>query len=279
MNEQFVTYKPKNSIVAKHISYYYFHESSEENLERSFVYYPHFKNTITIHKDALAIRTETSGKYTFKKDNLEVYYSSNLNLRKKVVLQGKFNKIGIVFNPLGLNHFLDCNLSKISPELEFDFNYFGNEFITEIDKIYNTISYEEKVALLDAFLASKHHVNLDERIQIAVNSIIESKGIITSQEIADLLNVNRKTVLRLFKNHLNCSVEDYKKLVRFRLAFNYYQTLKDKPKLSDIAYDSHFCDQASFTNHFKSIIGKTPKTLFKSIEKLGEEDTYWTFKK
>ncbi|OSY87218.1 hypothetical protein WH52_12200 [Tenacibaculum holothuriorum] len=279
MEEQFLTYKPKNEIVAKHISYYYFHQSFNENFERSFVYYPNFKNTITIHKDSVASRTKTSGVYTFKKDNLEVYYSSNLNLRKEVVLKGKFNKIGIVFTPLGLNYFLECALSKISSQVEFDFNYFGNEFVTEIYKVYQAAKFEDKVTLLDAFFESKYNPNLDERIQLAVKEIISSKGLTTSLEIADILKVSRKTVLRLFKTHLNCSVEDYKKLVRFRVALNHSQESKDELKLSDIAYDTHFCDQASLTNHFKSIIGKTPKSLFKNIEKLGEEDTYWTLKK
>ncbi len=279
MKEQFLTYKPKNEIIAKHISYYYFHQSLEQDFESNFTYYPNFKNTITIHKDSVAKRTPNSGSYIFKKGNLEMYYSSNLNVRKRVSLKGRFNKIGIVFNPLGLNYFLDCNLSKISPKIEFDFNYFGDVFLKEISKVYQTTCFEDKIKILDDFFVSKYNTNLDNRIQVAVDSIIESNGLITLDEISKKLSVNRKTVLRLFKTHLNCSAEDYKKLVRFRTVLNFYQTSKNKPKLSDIAYDLHFCDQANLTNHFKSLIGKSPKKIFDSIQKLGNEDTYWTLKK
>lgn len=201
-----------------------------------------------------------------------------MNKRQSVQLNGKHQKIGIVFNPLGLNHFLDCELSKISNNLSFDFNYFGKDFENRLEEVYKTSNFEEKVALLDTFFAEKHNPKIDERIVLAVEKIIETKGTISSKELTDLLLISRKTLLRMFKNHLNCSVEDYKKLVRFRVTLNHYQSLENKPKLSDIAYDNFFYDQANFINHFKSLVGTSPKLLFNSIEKLGDEDTYWTLK-
>lgn len=242
------------------------------------MYYPHFKNTITVHQNAIAERTPNFSKYTPKENNTVIYYNSNLNLRKSVQLNGRQNKIGIVFAPLGLNHFLDCDLSKVSNELEFNFDYFGEEFKNQLADVYATSNFEEKVVLLDTFFIEKHNADIDNRIVLAVENIISSKGRITTKEIAESLSISRKTLLRLFKTHLNCSVVDYKKLVRFRVALNHYQSLEDKPKLSDIAYDNFFYDQANFINHFKSLIGKSPKSLFNSIEKLGDEDTYWTLK-
>lgn len=278
MKEQFTTYRPKNKLVAKHISYYYYHQIFDSDFRRDFVYYPNFKNAITVHKDAVVERKPNFSQYFSKKGNSVIYYSINLNLRQAVQLNGKQDKIGIVFNPLGLNYFINCELSKISDKLEFNFDYFGEEFKNQLVKVYATSNFEKKVALLDAFFVKKYNPNIDNRIVLAVEQVINSKGTITTQEVADSLSISRKTLLRLFKTHLNCSIEDYKKLVRFRVTLNHYQSLEDKPKLSDIAYDNFFYDQANFINHFKSLIGKSPKSLFNSIEKLGDEDTYWTLK-
>ena len=180
LKEQFVTYKPKNEVIAKYISYYYFHQSFDDNFKRSFVYYPHFKNTITISKDAVAERTKTSSTYRSKKGNLEIYYNSNINLKKSRHLIGQLNKIGIVFTPLGINHFLNCELSKISSKPEFDFFHFGEDFENQLFQVYDTNDFNRKIELLDAFFTSKYNADLDTRIIDAVERIIQSKGGITS---------------------------------------------------------------------------------------------------
>ncbi len=276
MKELFQTYKPLNQQLPNYISYYYFHQSLDKNLEREFVYYPHYKNTITIYKDAKAERTNIKSKYSYQKGNTEIYYSSNTKDEKVRCLQGSFDKIGIVFQPLGLNHFLDVDLTSISDKCEFDFLYFGEEFDKVIEQVYSIECFNKKVSLLDDFFIKRLQNKLDFRIVKAVDYIINSKGIISTQQISDSLSISRKTLLRLFYKHLNCSVKEYKNLVRFRVALNHYQAQQIKPKLSDIAYDNLFYDQANFINHFKKMVGKPPKTFFNSIEKVGKEDTYWT---
>lgn len=277
MRDEFLTFIPNNELVKKYISYYYFHQSFNDDFSKRYTYYPHYKNGLTVYKNAkVTLQEGSSYVEALPNKNFEIIYSMNFYRKIKVHLIGKINKIGIAFNPLGLNHFIDYKLSKISRDNIFRFGYYGKDFEVILTRVYAANNFEQKVSLLDAFFESKFNPDFDKRIVNATDVIINAYGLINSKEVAENISISTKTLLRLFNTHLNCSIEDYKKLVRFRNALNYYQSLENKPRLSDVAYDTLFYDQANFTNHFKSLVGLSPKVLFDSIEKLGNEDIYWT---
>jgi YesN/AraC family two-component response regulator len=71
-------------------------------------------------------------------------------------------------------------------------------------------------------------------------------------------------------------VKEYLDIVRFRKALNMYQTIEKKPLLTSIALENGYYDQSEFIKHFKKVTGYNPKKLFKNIQHLGNEDTFWT---
>ncbi|MBC8882682.1 AraC family transcriptional regulator [Flavobacterium piscinae] len=110
-----------------------------------------------------------------------------------------------------------------------------------------------------------------------MGEIIISNGGIKVDELSKKINVNRKTLLRQFQKHVLMSVEEYRKMVMFRQAFNYFQENKNQSNLTEIALFSMYYDQAHFIKHFKAITNETPSTLLNKISKIGNEDTYWYF--
>ena len=108
--------------------------------------------------------------------------------------------------------------------------------------------------------------------------ILNSNGSIRVEELSEELGANRKTLLRLFKKHLCCSVEEYKKLVMFRNALNYAQKAGENTTLTDVALYSLYYDQAHYIKHFKSVTGQSPKALLSKLTDLGShEEVYWNF--
>src|SRR5690606_37971493 len=192
-------------------------------------------------------------------------------------IKGVFDKIGIVFNPLGINFFIDKPLSEILTS-DFDFfPHFGEEFREVLTRVFDEKDLQNKVTLLDTFF-EKRFVEFDEPIlKKSIKEIISTNGAIKVAELSEEVNTNRKTLLRLFKKHTNMSVEEYRKMVMFRQAFNYFHQSKEKTNLTDVALFSMYYDQAHFIKHFKSITKETPTTLLSKISHLGEEDTYWYF--
>ncbi len=277
-NDTFVTIKPLSEKISRYISYYYFHASDDENYNKSFVFYPNYKHALTVYKDSKVTLTESESKVSpSEKTTIKSLYAINKSKNIKVTIKGVFDKIGIVFNPLGINFFIDKPLSEIfTTELGF-FPYFGGEFTKLLAQVFDEKELQNKATLLDAFF-EKRFVEFDEPIlKKSIKEIISTNGAIKVSELSEKSNIHRKTLLRLFKKHTNMSVEEYRKMVMFRQALNYFHQNKETTNLTDVALFSMYYDQAHFIKHFKSITKETPTTLLSKISHLGEEDTYWYF--
>lgn len=277
-NDTFITAKPISQKISRYISYYYFHASDDENYNKSFVFYPNYKHALTMYKDSEVTLTDSESIVSpSDKINIKPLYTINKEKNLKVSIKGCFDKIGIVFNPLGINFFIEKPLSEIhSTDFDF-FSYFGEKLREVLAQVFEEKDLQKKVILLDTFF-EKRFVEFDEPIlKKSVKEIITSNGAIKVSELSEELNVNRKTLLRLFKKHTNMSVEEYRKMVMFRQALNYFHQNKETTNLTDVALFSMYYDQAHFIKNFKSITKETPTTLLSKISHLGEEDTYWYF--
>lgn len=274
----FISAKPISKKVSKFISYYYFHQTSDENHHEKFTFYPNYKHGLTAYKNSTIILKENASIVRpSTENNIQSLYSINNDQSIKVSIKGPFQKIGIVFNPLGINHFIQQPLQEIfSSKFEF-FSYFGQEFEQTLANVFRESITDKKVVLLDDFF-EKRYVNFPQlTLKKAVEEIINSNGAISVAQLAENLSFNRRTLLRLFKKHTNMSVEEYRKMVMFRQAFNYYNQHKEETNLTDVALFSMYYDQAHYIKHFKSITKETPGTLLNKISKIGQKDTYWYF--
>lgn len=274
----FITIKPKNELVAKYVAYYYFHVSDNPDFSKKFFFYPNYKHALTIYKKSdVSVSTEGSLVMPSSEDKMVHFYSINTDKNIKVELHGVFNKIGIVFNPLGLNHFIKDSLSNFFDRSINKFDCFGVDFIKVLEKIYAEADAEKRAGLLDDFF-TQNFLGFDEPVvKKAVQEILNSNGSVKVEELSEQLNINRKTLLRLFKKHLCCSVEEYKKLVMFRNALNYSQQAGEDTSLTDVALYSLYYDQAHYIKHFKSVTMQSPKALLSKLTKLGSQETYWHF--
>ncbi len=272
----FFTCKPSTKL-QPYIAYYYFHESDDEDFQQSFTYYPHYKNALTIYKNVdYNILPDFSVEVSSaKKDSLKLIYSKVYQNLGRVNLNGKFSKIGVAFQALGIQHFISKNYSEVFPEPINLINPFGAEFGQVLNRVFLTASISEKANLLDKFFQQQYLGFEEERMIGAVNKIIESKGVISVSALASSLNFHRKTLLRLFQKHLDCSVEEYRKLVRFRFALEKIKQSSDV-NLTAISADYYY-DQSDFIKQFKKLTQLSPKKFMTAVTKLGDEDTFWNF--
>ncbi|RZJ70452.1 MAG: AraC family transcriptional regulator [Flavobacterium sp.] len=273
----FITVRPKDELVGKYISYYYFHSSDDPGFNRRFFFYPNYKHAVTIYKNSEAVLNESGSQIQPSlSENYASFYSINTDKELSVILKGAFNKIGIVFNPLGLNQFIREPFSDLFSENISGFNYYGDAFHSLAATVFNLKDADEKTAQLDTFFRERY-IGFDEPVvKNAVKELLNSNGSIKVDELSEMLEVNRKTLLRLFRKHLCCSVEEYKKLVMFRNALNYSQQTEGS-SLTDVALYSLYYDQAHYIKHFKSITGQSPKSLLSRLTQLGNHEVYWNF--
>lgn len=260
--ERFITVKPKSELISKYISYYYFHDSDDEQFRRNFVFYPHFKHGFTTYKEGETFRT---------------LYTMNYNRQISVELKGTFQKLGVAFHPLGLNHFVSKPVSELYDPQTLHFSHWNPEIFQELREVFQTDEPDQKRDLLDNLFEKRFLLNPDLHIvQQAVSHIFNSFGTIQVEDLALEIGVNRKTLLRHFKKHLACSIEEYKKVVKFRTSIQAAAS-KGLKNLTEVSLYSLYYDQSDFTNRFKELTGQNPTAFFASISKMGEEDIFWKF--
>jgi AraC-like DNA-binding protein len=280
MKNSFYTAAPNSELLKSCIAYYYFDESQDENTTKSFIYYPHYKNALTIYKNskirinhAYSTTTIPSGSdYSFG-------FSKLISSAAQAELLPPYNRIGVVFQPLGLNHFLQGHLSDhVHFPVNVDFELFKETMVPCLESIFEAPTIQDKVALLDAYFLSEHKGFTDKKMEQAMHLLFEDGAKYSVDLLAEKLKVSRKTLLRMFKKHQNSSVIDYLKMIQFRKSIEIFQNAKDKTTLSELAYDTAYYDQSDFINHFKKLTGFNPKSFFKQLTVLGDKGTFWTLK-
>lgn len=271
---QYISIKPNHSDLQNYIAYYYFNYSEVEGFCKQFIFYPHYRNALTIYKNSkISFGAKSSHVTPDKNKDFEIIYTG-IHLQSRTgKIEAPFNKIGIVFQALGINNFLKVPLNEVIIESpKSDFNYFGNDFNRSLETVYKTKCIDEKVNALDDFFIRELRVLKETRIIEAVNFLLNED--LTIQYLSEKLNISRKTLLRLFKKHLNCSPKEFHTLVKFRKALETYQY--ENPSLTDLAYSNGYYDQSDFIKHFKKVTGFNPKKFFDDLSHLGTEDTFWT---
>lgn len=205
-------------------------------------------------------------------------YTKLLHNASKANIVGPFDKIGVAFQPLGINHFLKEPLSKICPEqINLGFDVFKPQINNVLTDVFKSDDLDEKVAFLDAYFLSEYQGFKYDNLKQAVELIHASKEKLGVEELSLKVGVSRKTLLRSFKKHLDCTVVEYINLIRFRRAVEQYQNLTDKLSLTEVALEAEYYDQSEFIHHFKKLTGFSPKSFFKNLTTVSGEGTYWTF--
>lgn len=279
-NQFFHSQSPLSEELKPYISYYYFHRSEKDSAKFAFSFYPHYENALTINKNS---RTDLMAPYHVRtvsgKPGYWLNYSQLFKYAAHAEMQSPFDRIGVVFKPLGINHFLDEDLGELMEgSFALNVDWFDKSFLTSLDPIFTESDLLRKVGLLDKlFLSALVHFK-EQRLGEAIQLIMKHKGKIAVEELAKTIGVHRKTLLRLFKRHLNCSVKEYLGMVRFRHALHLYQDSMDKPSLSQLTYDADFNDQSEFIHHFKKVTGLNPRKFFKHLKTIGQQSTYWEIK-
>ncbi len=277
--EEFITHKPKNPFLQKIISYYYFHKTSNETTNKQYIYYPNFRNALTIYKNSrIEFGHQYSKSYPDESIEFSILFSGIQKQFRKAEINSPFDKIGIVFQELGINHFIKEPLSYIhNHPTDKSFHHFGDEFYRLLGAVFNENKVEEKVQLLDNFFLSNYIPFKEGKLINAIDVILTSRKKVTVQEICNSNHIHRKTLLRLFQKHLCCTTKDFIDIVQFRKALNDYLLINKDISLTQTAFDNQYYDQAQFITHFKKLTGNNPKRFFKNIQHLGGEDTFWSF--
>lgn len=275
MNSNYLEIRPKNESLKSLIKLYYIHNSKDEAAIEKITYFPNYVVTLNIYKNSKVDATHLSRThFRDEKNQFLKLLVGKFDKSREIIMKGKYDKLTIVFHPLGMNHFVDVPLSKLITDHFSFFDYFGPSFDTLLQTIFQEDKMESKRNLLDDYFYNRLVPFTEDRLVSAVNKIMQTNGDISIQSIASELKISRKTLLRIFKNHLAMSPTEYRSIVKFRKSINIYKDDREATTLSSLAYEASYYDQSDLNAHFKSKTGLSPKQLFQEMQTIKKE-LYW----
>lgn len=234
-NSEILTTPPHSEELKEYISYYYLHFSTDPfNIER-ITYYPNVFNALTIYKDSiLDFHHNFSIANPTNRDTYHMYYGGIQKMYRIAEMKGAFTKLGIVFNPLGINHFMNVPLtSALSKKENLMFNFFDRSMGSTLEQVFSTKNLSIQAKLLDDYFLSQL-INFEENsLKKAIFAIHKSNHKYKVADLAEAVCTTQKTLSRKFKTHLNCTIKEYIEIDQFRKSFNNYLNTEDKLKLGE----------------------------------------------
>lgn len=267
--------KPKHPLLVDLIKGYYVHVSTAQDFHSKVTFYQNITTTISIYKDCIS---KINGRYRAEHNKAGLGYKSVLvglvDRYQEVEFFGPVDRLGIVFYPGGLNHFVRVSLGNLLEVPSSFFHQYDDSFTSFLPAVYGVEKIEKKRDMLDSFFLEKYRSLEEPKLLQAIKVLTNPGELIKVEDLYQQLNVSRRTLLRKFKKHLGYSIEEYISVIKFRRALLNFQKSEGVDSLTNIALNSNYYDQADFNHQLKSRSDLTPRELFSQLN-IVDDVLFW----
>lgn len=217
------------------------------------------------------------------RNNINVFYSNydfpieevmivgQLSKFAKINNTGELSMIGVNLKPTALFKLLHTSTKQFTDKGTPAAPFFGNDIYKLLGKLKSNTPDIEKVVLLDQFfinLADDIPV-LSDKFDVLIDTIIEKKANISTEEINKLCIVSKRTLQRYFNNRIGFSLKTYLRVIR---NLHFFKILNQSlyNKIQDVIFEAGYYDYSHFIKDFKLMTGTTPKQYFSNNEEFAK---------
>jgi AraC-like DNA-binding protein len=128
------------------------------------------------------------------------------------------------------------------------------------NNLANCSSLEGQVKIISQLMRKLINWNLvspNDKVQQAIDIILQHDGKITVRKILDQVHLTERTFERNFLSQVGLTPKQFAKIIQFQRSLRQL-TKTNFDKLIDIGHDSGFSDQSHFIRTFKKYTGQTP---------------------
>ena len=182
----------------------------------------------------------------------------------KLLVEESHKTVSIIFQPGGLNRFLNIPMTEI-----FDNGYsarevIGSEIEELLDKSHDTITLNELDNIVQSyFLRKLSRIKEPLPIDFALQHLLTNYNT-NMDKIAGMACMSIRNFERKCKERLGMPAKMYARIARFHKA---YKILESRPIISwtDLTYEVGYYDQTHFIKDFKEFARLTPTLLHKEL--------------
>lgn len=181
----------------------------------------------------------------------------------ELLMGGPYRLIIFQLYPFASGLLFDVNAKELNDDC-YDLSKIRASDLKNLTQDLATIFDKElqigRIAQFLSKLAKKKGREKYEEIQAACQTIVDHKGIITVNHLAQLLKVSERTLQRNFRKHVGISPKKFAKIIQFQASLQ--QISEDaSSKMTDVVYENGYADQSHFIRNIKSFTGKKPSQL------------------
>jgi AraC-like DNA-binding protein len=169
----------------------------------------------------------------------------------------------VLFKEAGAAAFFKNPLHELFEESASLDNFISRQNLSLLEEqLAEAKSSTHRINLIEQFLLSELYApQPDPLILTALQKIHLTKGLVKIKDLADTLYISQDAFEKRFRRVVGTSPKQFSSIVRMR---SITSSSKPTQKLTDLALQAGYFDQAHFNKDFKSFTGQTPSDFFKS---------------
>jgi len=275
------TFYPQLERLKPYIAYYYFIKTDSPDFKTAWYSFPHVYNAVSIYKQVgCEVQKEKVRIIESKAEAYVTMVQAKCQEPLLVQMQGRIQRVSIIFKSLGFNNFIRQPLSQVINEISQRLTAWENidfypGFLEHLFELVN--SNEQRITLLEDFLLSQYQPFFQMQLTQALELLSDFEKDYSVEAIADRLEISVRTFNRLFNLHLGISPIGYKRIARFRHSLNNKLFSRQFKRLTEIGYESNFYDQSYFIKMYNKLTGFNPSVFFDSVQKLADNNLILKF--
>ena len=185
---------------------------------------------------------------------------------------GVVRLLGIRFQPGGTRPFVDVPANEITDRV-VELGGLSREFERGLLRACElAVTLDQKIVGVDAFLEGRlSHAKFDSNLLALAASIIDSRGLVSVDQLASCAGVSSRQLERRFLQEVGLGPKLLARIVRFQQVFRAVD--QSNPAWAEVAIECGYYDQAHLIRDFNQFAQQTPAVLFASQSALTESFT------
>lgn len=177
---------------------------------------------------------------------------------KRLMLTGEADNFTIHFMPSGLHRLFGLELSGLADQAVHAADLLKAAITDLRDRLERTPRFEDRVAAAEAFLgAMLSEARPEDGVDAAMRDLLRAGGNVSVSAMARKADLSERQFNRLFIRRSSLTPRLYGRLVRFHSLLS-AQTHGAHARLTDLAHEAGYYDQAHFIRDCRAFTGKAP---------------------
>ena len=176
---------------------------------------------------------------------------------------GKTGTFIVRFHPNGFLPFIKTPIKEMENKPIDLKELFGKKGEKLERDVLDAVTTSDRIKIVEIFLLDllKSKEVIDRIVNVTIETISKYKGQLSVNELSSQANLSRRMLARKFSSNVGLSPKQLSKIVRLQTSLKLLLQ-EEKTKLTDLAYENAYFDQAHFIKDFKEFTGITPKEFY-----------------